>query len=275
MLLASASVMMRFPALIGTSSGVCRHREVTPTGIVEVRDAEGYRLLHFGSDTLQSAMLLSAPGVLVLPYTQLMIAALFLSGLPVTRWLNLGLGGGAIERFLAELPAAIEIVSVDASAPVIAVARRYFGLPEQSTIQNMSAESFLGSTVRPFDVVSCDLFDASMPATCLQSSQFFAAIRRRLSETGVLVINVIAESEAAMTNVLLVVRQSFSWTLLVDFPDRRNFLVFAMRNPAPAAKIFRQRAMALPYGLGLELASLPNRWRIIPPTRAHRDSIPL
>ena len=69
------------------------------TTILEVIDDDITRTLYFGSRAKQSSMLLAHPTVLVLTYTQAMLAALLFQPAPRSA-LVIGLGGGSLPKFL-------------------------------------------------------------------------------------------------------------------------------------------------------------------------------
>jgi spermidine synthase len=112
--------------------------------------------------TEQSSMDLLYPAQLVFHYERLMSLAFALVERPVTALL-LGVGGGAMWRFLrAYLPECAPIL-VDADETVMTIARRWFYLTQPVTIE--TAQRFLAGSTARFDVVLVDLYDAHGPAS--------------------------------------------------------------------------------------------------------------
>jgi spermidine synthase len=129
------------------------------------RGARHFRTLgSFGAGaqvTEQSSMDLLYPAHLVFHYERLMSLAFALAERPATALL-LGVGGGAMWRFLrAYLPDCVPTL-VEAEEEVVAIARRWFHLRQPVVLD--TAQHYVAATDAQFDAVLVDLYDASGPS---------------------------------------------------------------------------------------------------------------
>jgi predicted O-methyltransferase YrrM len=106
----------------------------------------------------QSAMSLTRPERLVFQYERLMSLALGLAAAP-RRALLLGLGGGAMARFLAAHLPGCDVTAVEHDAAMIEIARRFFYI--RGPVVERDALAFLAETDERFDVILVDLYDAA------------------------------------------------------------------------------------------------------------------
>jgi len=173
---------------------VCVHAETEGGLRLEVRDYDNLRWLEIEGDAIQSLMRLDAPAEPVLPVTRAMLAALLLGGVPGSV-LNLGLGGGAIERFFAAHFAGVEMTSVERSAAVIRIARDRFGLAPDTRVEQTDAASFLAGATAVFDLVFCDIFAGERHPACLADTRFYEDLRGVLAPGGAAALNLSPSSQ--------------------------------------------------------------------------------
>ena len=108
------------------------------------------------------------------------------------RILFLGVGGGTALRQMIAVWPDTSVLGVELDPVVIDVARRYFGLDQEPRINLVAADArwFIDHDPGPFDVAAIDLFYGGfMPFYCA-TTEFFTAVSGRLSDRGVLVMNV-------------------------------------------------------------------------------------
>src|SRR5690349_204935 len=105
------------------------HERTSAFGPIVVTDeADGTRALRFGRHgARQSAYEPGDPERLVLPYTEVALVGLALSGEP-RRILVVGVGGGTLPTFLRRHYPDAAIDAVDIDPDVVQVAKAYFGL---------------------------------------------------------------------------------------------------------------------------------------------------
>jgi hypothetical protein len=106
----------------------------------------------------QSAMSLMRPQRLVFPYEQAMALAVAVCPKPRTA-LQLGLGGGAMVRFLAAYYPDCALTIVESDPTVIDLARRHFYI--DAPIEQTDAIAFLAETEQRFDAIMVDIYGGS------------------------------------------------------------------------------------------------------------------
>ena len=163
---------------------------------LEVSEAQGVRTLHFGSGLVQGAMRIARPWSLELEYTREMMLPLVLrsgAGWPRSV-LQVGLGAASFTRFLHRHFPATRVTVVETRADVVAAARQFFRLPDESPrlrIVLRDAAEFVAGGGRRFDVILLDGFDADGRAGMLESLPFYLACAARLGERGILAANLL------------------------------------------------------------------------------------
>ncbi|MCM8593901.1 MAG: spermidine synthase [Candidatus Accumulibacter sp.] len=198
---------------------------------MSISERAGVRYLHFSSDWVQGAMRVQRPNDLELRYTREMMAGLLLREAP---WpceaLLIGLGAGSLAKFIyRHLPAtAITVVEIDPA--VESVARAQFHLPDDPLRLRIviadGADYMLGGGCRQ-DYILVDGFDHEGRAGVLESFPFYQACRARLSERGLLAINLLGRQSGFMSTVERI-RRAFDERVIV-FPscDSGNTIVLA------------------------------------------------
>lgn len=168
--------------------------------------------LSFTSSLIQSSMRLDAPDELLLDYTRAMMGCLLLHPAP-RRVLMIGLGGGSMLKYLhRHLPHA-EFTVVEISQAVIDLRGDFLIPPDSERLRTVcddgarfvrefvracqqETDSAPGHPTRParFDVILVDGFDGAGLPPALSSRRFYEDCRAALSEDGVLVANVQADT---------------------------------------------------------------------------------
>jgi len=235
-----------------------------PYGKLRVSQYGQYRWLQMADKSIQSLVDVRVPSRALSPSIILMLMGLaFTQGR--TRLLNLGLGGGAIERCLRKGFPDLVVESVEVDSMVVEAAKEYFMLPADQVVHEQDAEQYIASTSGHFDLVLCDLFCADQPAACVERSGFFADIKRCLSPGGVCVMNLLHTDQNALVNTLKVARAHLPATWLVEIKGHQNVIAYFMHERAEddaelqlACKQFLQALDAEPLTFDWELETLPN-----------------
>jgi spermidine synthase len=158
---------------------------------IRIEQGEEARYLYFGR-TLQSAMTLSDTTALRLLH--LRYATLGSAFRPEARkMLMVGLGGGSIPKKLnSELPD-LEIDAVDLDPAVIRLAGEYFNLRESRHLRlhAQDGRSFLEGTDDHYGIILLDAFSPDATPFRLATREFFKLARRRLTQNGVVVANLV------------------------------------------------------------------------------------
>ena len=122
-----------------------------PDGKLRVTQHGQYRWLQMADASIQSLMDISAPARVLSPTAVLMLMGLaFAKGR--TRLLNLGLGGGAIERCLRTGFPDLEVDSVEVDSRVVVVAKEHFFLPDNQIVYEQDAEQFMANASGSYDL---------------------------------------------------------------------------------------------------------------------------
>jgi spermidine synthase len=133
-----------------------------------------------------------ADGVSLVPY----IHALFglLRQARSRTVLMIGCGGGTLATMLAKAGCTLTVVDIDPQAFLLA--RRYFGLPESVTCRVADGGEYLLSEENTFDAVVLDAFMKGYMPEHLQSPAFFSLLRRRLTPSGSVFVNIHVEQDS-------------------------------------------------------------------------------
>jgi spermidine synthase len=163
---------------------------------VEISEKAGVRQLHLGSALIQGAMRIARPWALELEYTREMMAPLALrANAPwPARVLQVGLGSASITRFLMRHRPEAKLTVVEIMPEVVACARQYFKLPEESAQLEIvigDGFEFMASTRRRFDFIVVDGFDGEARAGMLDTAPFYHNVRERLTSRGMMAVNML------------------------------------------------------------------------------------
>ena len=169
-----------------------------------ISEEKGVRQLHFGSDWVQGAMRIARPYALELEYTREMMSPLLLNPDPL--WprnaLFIGLGVGALPRFLHRYRPNCKITTVEISHAVVAAAQMHFKLP--AITPNFQIEVNCGADYlikhvaksgRQFDLIMVDGFDGKAKVGPLNSTSFYLNCKASLSEHGYMVANLLSNQK--------------------------------------------------------------------------------
>jgi spermidine synthase len=247
-------------------------RKRPPQHSVDISEAAGVRYLHFGSDWVQGAMRIARPWSLELAYTREMMAGLLLRDEP--DWprsaLLVGLGAGSLAKFIyRNLPECRSTV-VEINPRVEFIARQYFRLPDDparlSVVIGDGADYMLAGD-RRFDYILVDGFDPDARAGVLDTRPFYQACRARLSDRGLLGVNLLGRSKGFAASVERL-EAAFDGRVAV-FPssDSGNTIAFATGGEPVAITLeaMRENALQLKKVSGLDLRSTISRLQLAHP----------
>ena len=202
-----------------------------PQHAIDISEETGVRYLHFGSDWVQGAMRIARPWSLELAYTREMMAGLLLrpSTWPRTALL-VGLGAGSLAKYLYRYRPDCRITVVEINPQVEFVARQYFKLPDDplrlEVVLGCGADFMLGGS-RHYDYILVDGFDPDARTGPLDTLPFYQACRARLSDDGLLGVNLLGHDKAFPASVERL-KQAFDGRVAV-FPscDSGNTIALA------------------------------------------------
>lgn len=178
-------------------------------GIIEVKEDEKLRTLHFNTEPTQSAMCLKNPDELYLDYAKAMMGWLLFKDIDDDDILLMGLGGGSLAKYFLQKFPSCRVEAIEYRASVAEIAHDYFELPRDNRLNvviddggRYALERF--KMQREFySLILLDAFDATGMAESLCNEQFFAACQAMLKKDGILVVDLWHTTEQF--------KQLFSW----------------------------------------------------------------
>ena len=189
---------------------------------------DGVLTLHFGSDFIQSQMLMRDPVYLALAYTRTMMS--FESFMPQPREVALiGLGGGSIAKWCYRHYPQSRLTVVEINPHVIAV-RDQFGVPRDSRRFRIICEDgakFVEKPPHRLDLLLVDCFTTDRLPAELCSQQFYDHCWMALADSGLMVANLCWQKHTA---IISRVRKSFDGQVLLSSDDDGNTVVFACKG---------------------------------------------
>ncbi len=243
--------------------GVMVYQSHDDEGLIEIIDKDGIRALHFGSDSRQSTMALNDPNQLNSLYTRAMMALLLFNDNPQDI-LMIGLGGGALTKFLLHQFTTCAIQVIEYRQSVVKIARSHFGLPLDPRLairigcggEHVAAQS--QKQAGRHDLIIVDAYDHQGMVPEVSNETFFDHCRTLLQPDGLLVINLWGSDKNLFQAVTWNMGRVFEWRILfLPVRQRGNIIGFAFREqaPKPTLKQLRQKAMMLEKTYHLEFSN--------------------
>ena len=178
--------------------------------------------------------------------------------------LQIGLGAGSLTRFLYRHRPLAKIVVIEISPDVVSAAWQFFNLPDdlaRLAIEIGDGHAYVAATRKRFDLILVDGFDARGRTGMLESAPFYANCRARLTDAGMIAVNLLGRRRSAGASVRRI-REAFDGRIL-ELPtcDAGNLVVLASARPpiriSPAR--LSAAAKALHAQTRLDLTSLVTR----------------
>lgn len=234
---------------------------------IDISEEAGVRYLHFGSLWIQGAMRIARPWHLELDYTREMMASLLMrddSRFP-RKVLLIGLGAASLTKFLYRNFPLSMLTVVEIEPRVVAAARQFFKLPDDPKRLNIviaDGAKFVAENDKKYDLILVDGFDEDARPGELDSLPFYQMCRARLSENGVLAVNLLGRSRGYATS-LERLREAFDGRSLA-FPSTESGNVIALGATGADIRVslddLKEHAETLKTETGLNL--LPTLSRI-------------
>jgi spermidine synthase len=223
------------PFIPESSALVCE--EKTPYGHFKVMDYGTLRALLFvrasGEEVFETIIDLADPDLLQVAYTRTMLAS-FLFRPRQHRCLIVGLGGGAMVRFLNRFFPEVAVDALEIDPAIVRIAAELFGVEAgpKTRIFTEDAFAFLSREGERYDVVYLDAFlipgadtDSQGMPTSLKSKSFLRSLLRRLRPDGLCVVNLNAHPETPSD--IAAIKAVFPSTFLFSVPDSGNIVLVA------------------------------------------------
>jgi spermidine synthase len=247
--------------------GVLVHEVHSPYSHIQVYDSDGRRAIYLGGDegprVVETLMDLREPHVLQHAYSHAAMAA-FLYRPQAASCLLVGLGGGAMVRFINHHFPDVRLDVVEIDPAMVEVARDYFGTTGGARTRILVADGrdYLQRASERYDLILIDAHlhpgertDRMGHPLSLKSDEFYRSIHERLDPGGVVMFNVLNGPDAQ--RYVESIRRAFAATDVYLPRGTGNIIVFAAAHaPLAGAAELGERARALDrrggYGFSFE-----------------------
>lgn len=227
-----------------------------------VKENKHYRWFEYGGESIQSLMSKANPQQVVMPVAQSLLLFFLFKKIPL-RVLNLGLGAGTLERLLMTF-SGLSVTSVESSESIIDMAKVHFYLPEKIEVVCQDALQFVMQTQDDFDVILCDLFIGEKNPAFLFSADFYRQLVHITTKDSVISLNIKAESNQHLFQVLSTIKRFFPYVGLIEFTDYSNLVVIASKSEIPNKQTLKQNLSKMSDIASLDLEAAINQLTFIP-----------
>jgi spermidine synthase len=191
---------------------------------------------------------------------------------PDARVLFVGLGGGAMPRYVRWRFPAMRTEAVELEYGIVVAARSWFGFPPDSVIPVHVGDgrAFIESApAESWDLVVLDAFSGGEVPRALTTMEFLQAVRRTLAPGGVVVSN-LHTSSPEYDQMVATYGGVFPFVALLSVPRRRQVVLLASQGTDLSRDVVleRVRQMAVGRDLGFDLQTLVARGYRVPPAGA-------
>ena len=150
-----------------------------------------------------------------------------LSGPNIQRVAVIGLAGGTIAQLYTDAFGPVPIDGIELDPAVIEVGKRWFGMTDPNL--NAIAQDgryFLEHTNSNYDVIAVDAYRPPYIPFHLTTVEFFASVRQRLSERGVVAVNVarVGSDQQLVDAIIASIQPSFSSVFVIEEPNNGAIL---------------------------------------------------
>lgn len=186
-----------------------------------------------GGEALESAVDLSDPLQLVVPYTRSLYGALFVQPQP-KRVLMIGLGGAGFHRlFAAAFPdALLHTVELDPKVYELCQTKLGFKPTAKTPVTIMDGRMFVKRNRETWDWLILDAFRGGFVPPHLKTEEFYRECAERLGERGVFISNLHATSELYYSD-LKTIQAVFPQVVLFETRGRGNVIAVAVKYKQP------------------------------------------
>lgn len=149
---------------------------------------------------MQTAIESKPPYISALPHCTVMLLPLLHDTAP-NRILELGGGGLAIQRFLAEIRPHIKVTSVEVEAAIIRTVKKYFPASESLNVIHGDANDYVEQCIsngQQFDQLLVDLYHGQQSPLLQNSKPLLVQYHQLLSVNGWLVINCLTNEKSIL-----------------------------------------------------------------------------
>lgn len=152
--------------------------------------------------------------------------------------LFLGVAGGTALRQLVSVYPKLEVTGVELDPAVIFVAKKYFGLAGEPRIKLVAGDArwYLATKPKKYDIIALDLFVTGQTPFFATTVEFFQLARDRLTDKGIIIMNVLSASGSGelLRPLVRTVRKVFPSTFFVSYG---NYMLLASKKPMSLSKL--------------------------------------
>ena len=196
---------------------------------VTLSEQDGVRYLHFGTEWVQGAMRIRKPDWPELEYAQQMMSWMLFIEQP-SAIAQLGLGTGALTKFCYRQFPDATVTAVELNPAVITVCESMFKLPPNDGrlhVIEMDALDFVDDPANAgaFDVLQCDLYDATAKGPVLDTPEFYQSCNACLTEGGIMTVNLFGDHPSFARNIKAM---KFAFDHVICLPEVHDGNVVAL-----------------------------------------------
>ncbi|MFC4930150.1 spermine/spermidine synthase domain-containing protein [Massilia sp. GCM10023247] len=196
---------------------------------VTLSEQNGVRYLHFGTEWVQGAMRIRKPDWPELEYAQQMMAWMLFNEAP-RNIAQLGLGSATLTKFCYRQFPDARVTAVELNPSVIAICNTMFKLPPQDerlSVLEMDALDFVHDPANhgAFDVLQCDLYDATARGPVLDTPEFYSACNDCLTDNGIMTVNLFGDHPSYNKNIKAM---RFAFAQVICLPEVHDGNVVAL-----------------------------------------------
>ena len=213
---------------------------------VTLSEQDGVRYLHFGTEWVQGAMRLRKPDWPELEYAQQMMAWMLFIEQPRSI-VQLGLGSATLTKFCYRQFPDASVTAVELNESVVTICASMFKLPpndERLNVVQMDALDFVYDEANhgQYDVIQCDLYDATARGPVLDTPEFYQACEQCLADGGIMTVNLFGDHPSFARNIKAM---KFAFDAVICLPEVHDGIVVAIcfkQRPALEMEALKARA---------------------------------
>ncbi|MCA1247810.1 spermidine synthase [Massilia sp. MS-15] len=200
---------------------------------VTLSEQDGVRYLHFGTEWVQGAMRIRKPDWPELEYAQQMMSWMLFIDAP-RAIAQLGLGAGTLTKFCYRQFPQAQVTAVELNEAVIGICASMFKLPPEDArlrVLQMDALDFVCDPANhgAYDVLQCDLYDATARGPVLDTPEFYRACNDCLAENGIMTVNLFGDHPSFAKN-LKAMKFAFAHVICLPEVHEGNVVALCFRD---------------------------------------------
>ncbi|KWT86791.1 spermidine synthase [Candidatus Magnetominusculus xianensis] len=217
-------------------------------------------------NTKQSETDLNNPYLPMLEYARHILCLLFFVPVP-ERILVIGLGGGTIPTALcaAAEGAVIDVVEIDTE--VAAIAERFFHFRPSNRLRLFLGDGavFVQESKALYDVIILDAYTGAHISDSVCSEAFYSGVSHRLTDRGIVAVNIITGNKALFRNKLRLLHGVFGSISTLDCKGSKNTIVFAGKKKIHKSTLLQNAELVEPrFPAGFRPSALIEQFKGVP-----------